>query len=399
MKRETLQTYLTDHLAGSRYAVELLERCREVYRDPPLARFFDEILVEVKEDRAILRSMLLRIGGSESRLKEAGARLVERISRMKHWELDVFTGSGLLERLELLKLGIGGKRSLWEALDAVSGDTGRFGGLDLIRLRQRAEEQHQRVEEHRLRAARAAFVPDEDELEAALHDRNVDATRGVLLDIDGTLIETNDAHARAWVEAFTDANRDISFEQVRPLMGMGGGQLVEALTGVDGASDEGRFISHRQTKHFLDRHLEACEPFDGVRDLLERLRDVGFGLTAVTSSGREELERLLEKAGVADLVDRSTSDSDVDRSKPDPSIIDSALRLSGWRPPEALLLGDTPFDVDAGMSAGVDVVAVRCGGSGRAELDGALAIYEDPADLLARWETSPFRHPSAVRNR
>lgn len=417
MEKRPLHTYLADHLAGARYAVELLERCRDSY--PELGEFFDVLVQEVEEDRLILRSMLLRIGGSESGLKDLGARVFEQISRLKNREPSESKGLSLLERLEILSLGVMGKRSLWKALSIGSGPGGRFGGVSLDELLRRADDQHARIEGQRLRCAEDLFLdrvedhpPDRDDggFPAASSrsadsdpsryraEQGEDATlRAVLLDVDGTLIETNDAHARAWFEAFAEAGLTIPVERVRPLIGMGGDKLMPALTDLDPGSEEGQAVSRRQGELFLERHLEGCRPFAEVRALLERFRGDGLELAVVTSASDEQMDRILEAAGVDDLIDRSTSASDVKDSKPDPDAVQTALDEIGCKPREALLLGDTPFDVGAATSAGVGVVALLCGGSGSAELAGALAVYASPSHLISTYERSPFSiQPSRV---
>jgi phosphoglycolate phosphatase-like HAD superfamily hydrolase len=115
-----------------------------------------------------------------------------------------------------------------------------------------------------------------------------------------------------------------------------------------------------------------------------------------TSAEREELNKLLEQAGLEELVDRTTSSSDADRSKPDPDIITAALRRGSLAADEVLMLGDTPYDVDAAKRAGIGTVALRCGGWDDRALSDALAIFDDARDLLARYDASPFASPFAA---
>jgi HAD superfamily hydrolase (TIGR01509 family) len=214
--------------------------------------------------------------------------------------------------------------------------------------------------------------------------------RGVLLDIDGTLLDSNDAHARAWVEALHDVGRDIAFEQVRPLIGMGGDKVIPALTGHGEDHPEAQRAVERKKAHF-DRLLPTLQPFPGARALLERLRTEGLLLIVATSAGGEEVARLLEQAGVADLVHDETTKGDVESSKPDPDIVHAALRKGGLRADEVMMIGDTPYDIAAARQAGVPTVAVRCGGwwDDRA-LGGAVARYDDPAALLREFDASPL---------
>jgi HAD superfamily hydrolase (TIGR01509 family) len=219
----------------------------------------------------------------------------------------------------------------------------------------------------------------------------VEAKRsGVLLDVDGTLVDSNDAHAQAWVDTFGELGYAIPFEKVRPLIGMGGEKLLPAAAGIEKDTPEGRELSERRTAHFTRKYLPALHAFPGVRALLERMRFDGHVLVVATSAGGSEAQGLLKVAGVEDLVNASTDADDAERSKPDPDIVRAALEKCGCAPEHALLLGDTPYDIDAGARSGIPVVALRCGGWGDDELAGAVALYDDPSDLLEHYDDSPF---------
>jgi HAD superfamily hydrolase (TIGR01509 family) len=205
--------------------------------------------------------------------------------------------------------------------------------------------------------------------------------RGVLLDIDGTLLDSNDAHARSWVEIFKRHGRDIGFERVRPLIGKGGDKLLPQLTGIDAESAEGKALSGERRELFLRDYLPALRPTRGARTLVERLKTAGLRVVVATSSNGEELGALLRKAGVADLIGRATS-SDDGASKPDPDIVSAALEQAKLPPHEVAMVGDTPYDIEAARRAGVKTIALRCGGWWNdAALAGAVAIYDDPASL------------------
>jgi HAD superfamily hydrolase (TIGR01509 family) len=214
--------------------------------------------------------------------------------------------------------------------------------------------------------------------------------RAVLLDVDGTLIDSNDAHARAWAEVLAEFGYDAGFAEARPLIGMGGDKVLPRLTGLDEESREGRRILQRRGEIFRTRHLPGLAPLPGARALLERMAAAGLDLVVATSSSRDDLEPLLEQAGVADLIQATTNADDADDSKPDPDIVAAALKRTGQPAGDVLMLGDTPYDVAAARGAGVAIVAVRCGGWGDADLNGAMAVYDDPAAILEQWETSPF---------
>jgi HAD superfamily hydrolase (TIGR01549 family) len=207
--------------------------------------------------------------------------------------------------------------------------------------------------------------------------------KGVLLDIDGTLLDSNDAHAQSWTEIFRQSGRDIPFERVRPLIGKGGDKLLPELTGVDHESEEGKRLSAARKQLFAADYLPKLQPTRGARGLVEALKREGLKIVIATSSSGDELDALLRQAGVNDLIERATSSDDGD-SKPDPDIIKAALAKGRLRPDEAVMVGDTPYDIEAASRAGVAAIALRCGGWwDDAALEGAAAIYDDPAALTA----------------
>jgi len=212
----------------------------------------------------------------------------------------------------------------------------------------------------------------------------------VLLDIDGTLVDSNDAHAKAWVDTLAQFGHDVPFERVRSLIGKGGDKLLIQAAGIDKESPEGQSIDKARGDRFRCRYMPHLKPLPKARELLARLRKDGFTLVVATSAKKAEMDALLDICGANDLVHAATSSDDADRSKPDPDIIQAALVKAKAPPTAAVMLGDTPYDIDAARRAGVDALAVRSGGWGTEELDGAIAIYDDVADLLARYPDSPL---------
>lgn len=216
------------------------------------------------------------------------------------------------------------------------------------------------------------------------------AIRGVLLDVDGTLIDSNDAHARSWVETLAEFGYKLPLERLRELIGMGGDHLLPEATGLEKDSSQGKAISERRKQLFKERYLSQIQPFAQVRPLLAHMRGAGMRLVVATSASPDELEALLERSGAQDLIEASTSSGDVKHSKPDPDIVGAALERLDLPKETVLMLGDTPYDVEAARRAGIRIVALRCGGWRDDDLQGALAIYDDPADLLAHFGESPF---------
>lgn len=215
--------------------------------------------------------------------------------------------------------------------------------------------------------------------------------KGVILDVDGTLLLSNDAHAQAWVDAFTEYDYQVPFERVRPLIGMGGDKLMPTV--VPGLSDEegvGEQIAERRKQIFAERYAATLKPTPGARDLLLRLREAGLELAVASSAAGDELETLLKAAQVDDLIAQTTTSSDAEESKPAPDIVAVALKRLDLEPDEVVMLGDTPYDIESASGCGVGVIAVRSGGFTDEELSGALAIYNDPADALTHYDRSPF---------
>jgi HAD superfamily hydrolase (TIGR01509 family) len=213
----------------------------------------------------------------------------------------------------------------------------------------------------------------------------------VILDMDGTLVDSNWAHARAWTDALREHGYDVPYERVLPMIGMGGDQLLPlAANGLQKSSDEGMKVATRKKAIFHETYFPQVKPFPQVRALVERMRQEGLRVVVGTSSGRNDAQRLLEMVGITDLIDSATSADDARRSKPAPDIVLAALEKTGRPAERVLMVGDTPYDIQAAEPTGVGVIALRCGGWQDAHLAGALAIYDSPADLLARYDESPL---------
>ena len=212
--------------------------------------------------------------------------------------------------------------------------------------------------------------------------------RAVLIDIDGTLIDSNEAHARAWADVLRPKGfEDVTWQRVLPLVGMGGDKLLPELTGIDPESARAKKLFKERTAHFMSTYAPTIRAFPKVRELFEALQARGLKRVIATSAAEEELDVLLERAGIADLVTRETTKDDAGgTSKPDPDIIHAALEMAGVSADEAVMLGDTPYDIEAASGAGVPTIAVRSGGWGDGPLSGAIAIYADVAELLGDLE-------------
>ncbi|MDQ3674326.1 MAG: HAD family hydrolase [Gemmatimonadota bacterium] len=212
--------------------------------------------------------------------------------------------------------------------------------------------------------------------------------RGVIFDIDGTLVDSNDAHAQAWVDAFIEAGYEASYETVRPLIGMGGDKLLPKTIGIKHDGKKGKKLSERRSEIFRQKYLPGLRPLPGSRALVERVRKDGLKPIVATSAKDEELKGLLEAAQVADLMEERATASDAKRSKPDPDIVEAAIEQSDIEPDDLIMIGDTPYDIEAATRAGVRIIGFRSGGWGDADLSGAVEIYDGPADLLESYSSS-----------
>jgi HAD superfamily hydrolase (TIGR01509 family) len=222
--------------------------------------------------------------------------------------------------------------------------------------------------------------------------------RAVIFDVDGTLVDSNDAHAEAWMLAIAESGRHVEFSSVRPLIGMGGDQLHPERTGLSIDSPEGQAIAARRREIFRHEHLPRLRPTRGAQRLLEWLRDDRKTLVVASSAEEDELKSLLEVAGASKMFESTTSSDDAERSKPDPDIVAAALKRAGCPASETIMIGDTPYDVEAALRAGIEIIGLRSGGWSDAELHGATAIYADPTDLLEHYDLSPFKRFAGARS-
>ena len=184
----------------------------------------------------------------------------------------------------------------------------------------------------------------------------------VLLDIDGTLVDSNRAHAAAWSDAFAASGRHYPPARIRPLIGKGGDKLLRELAGLDDQSGEGKKISEARTQRFKGHYLPTLKPTPGATAFVEWLLHSGVSVVVATSAKQEEVRSLLAICGGRALASHATTSDDAERSKPDPDIVAVALKRSGAAAERAIMIGDTPYDVEAATRAGVAAISLRCGG-------------------------------------
>ena len=215
----------------------------------------------------------------------------------------------------------------------------------------------------------------------------------VLLDIDGTLVDTNYLHVDAWSRALADVDRPVDAWRVHRVIGMDSGRLLADLLG-DDADRLGDAAKQRHAHHYAAQR-PRMRAFAGARDLLHELAGRGFQVVLATSSPPEEYAMTTGVLDPGDAVAASTTSEDVETAKPAPDVIGVALQKARARPDDAVMIGDAVWDVESASTAGVRCIGVLTGGVGRAELlgAGAIAVYDDVAALLDGLDGSPLhRH-------
>jgi HAD superfamily hydrolase (TIGR01509 family) len=220
--------------------------------------------------------------------------------------------------------------------------------------------------------------------------------RAIIFDVDGTLVDSNSLHAEAWQKAFRKFGKEVDFHAVHAQIGKGGDQLVPEFLTREEIDKFGEELDHYRGELFKDEYLDRATAFPRVRELFERIKHDGLFIALASSAKSPEVEQHKERLNIKDLVDFATSADDVESSKPDPDIFQTALRgLDGVTPDEAVIVGDSPWDVIAGSKAGMKTIGVLSGGFTREELlgAGAIEIYESVGDLLDRYEESVLGRP------
>lgn len=205
-----------------------------------------------------------------------------------------------------------------------------------------------------------------------------------IFDVDGTLIDSNGAHAGTWCQALRDHGIQVTAATIRRLIGMGGDKLLPTVAHVEESSELGKKIGKRK-KALFDRQLPGLQPTPGARALVEFLRNSKVDLVIATSADDQEMRSLLKVARVDDLFPIRSSKDDATESKPDPDIVHAAMARAQARPEETVMIGDTPYDIEAARRAGIKTIALRCGGYWTDDdLQGAEDIVDHPAALLER---------------
>ena len=201
--------------------------------------------------------------------------------------------------------------------------------------------------------------------------------QALLLDIDGTLVDSNDKHTDCWVEAFAHFDKDVPWGVVRQQIGKGGDLLVPDTLNAREMRRFGEELKTFRGKLWKDRYMRSVQPFPGVREALPALASRGIKLAFASSSNPDEVEYYVSLLGAEDLLEGSTSKGDAQFSKPSPEIFQAALEQVGVKQELALAVGDTPYDVLAAHRAGIAIAALLCGGFAREMLAKAEFLFDD----------------------
>jgi HAD superfamily hydrolase (TIGR01509 family) len=217
--------------------------------------------------------------------------------------------------------------------------------------------------------------------------------KAILFDVDGTLVDSVDLHARAWVEALGKYGFEVRHEAVRAQIGKGGDELLPLFVPQAELERIGEELSSFRDALYRRAYRGDAKPFPRVRDLFARLRADGRSLALASSGKAEDVEYYEALLGIERLLDAgATTSDDAERSKPHPDIFQAALARTGARPEEAVAVGDSPWDAISAGRAGIRTVGLLCGGFPEPDLRaaGCIEVYRDPAELLARYDVSPL---------
>jgi HAD superfamily hydrolase (TIGR01509 family) len=210
-----------------------------------------------------------------------------------------------------------------------------------------------------------------------------------ILDIDGTLVDTNYQHAIAWYRAFRQHGLVLQVWRIHRHIGMGGDQLVAALGGEEFDDEHGDAVREAE-EGFYAELIDEVEPMDGARELILALRELGWSVVLASSAKQDEVDHYLDLLDARDLVDGWTTSADVEATKPEPDLVHAALDKVDAD--GGLMIGDTPWDVEAAKRAGLETLAVRTGGFAASELRdaGAIEVFESVRELCQRLAETPL---------
>jgi HAD superfamily hydrolase (TIGR01549 family) len=221
----------------------------------------------------------------------------------------------------------------------------------------------------------------------------------VIFDIDGTLVDSVDLHAKAWQAAFEKFGKEVPFGAIRRQIGKGADQLLPVFFSKDELDRFGDELNSYRSELFKEEYLPTVKAFSKVRELFERIKQDGRQIALASSAKDDEVEAYKKIARIADLTQTETSSGDVKKSKPYPDVFATAIKeLGNIAPDQVIAIGDTPYDAEAAGKINLRVIGLLCGGWNEEELRraGCVTVYQDPADLLARYDSSPLAPKQSI---
>lgn len=227
---------------------------------------------------------------------------------------------------------------------------------------------------------------------AAVNHRSRPRPHGVIFDIDGTLVDSVDLHARAWVDAFARYGVTVPYDEARSQIGKGGDKLMPVFLPPQELQRIGKQLEADRAAIFKRDYMPQVRAFPGVRALFEHCAAAGQRIALASSAKGDELEVYKRICGIDDLVAAATSKDDAAHSKPDPDIFAAALEQLGVPAEDAIAVGDSPYDAEAAAKLGLRCIGVRCGGFAEEDLRraGCIALYDGPEALAQVYAESPL---------
>jgi HAD superfamily hydrolase (TIGR01549 family) len=217
--------------------------------------------------------------------------------------------------------------------------------------------------------------------------------QAVIFDLDGTLVDSNELHVASWERAFRHFGKRFSLEELRRQIGKGSDQYLPEFLTEEEIKKFGKQLDRYRSELFTKEYLPRVKPFPKVRALFQRIKRDGKRIALATSSKKSESKIYKKLLHIENLVDVETNAGDAEKTKPCPDIFEMTLRKLDHPPPnEVIVIGDTPYDVEAALKIGIKTIGLLCGGRPEKALReaGAVAIYRDLEDLLEHYESSPI---------
>ncbi len=212
--------------------------------------------------------------------------------------------------------------------------------------------------------------------------------KAIIFDVDGTLVDSVDYHAEAWVKAFKEYGYDFAHDTLRQQIGKGGSFIISDLLSPSEAEKLDSDITQYRKQYYQDNLLEKIQPFPKVKELFAAIKDDGIKIVLASAAREETIAHYKKLLDIEDLIDGATSTDDVEQSKPEPDIFLAALeQISDFSPQEIIVVGDSPYDAIAAAKVSLKTIGVLAGGFKEETLTeaGCVAIYQDPADLLEHY--------------